>query len=222
MIRRLKVKKRSLLMVFLFAVCLSMATLRWSSVAHLLDGNHLVQRPRQWNVQSYSALQPFSKVVIARTPQARWIRNDFSNVWMSPNGLSNNALNYYLPLVLYKGMVENWEESQPTLPWYSLTDDSIDAPFFGSAFSSYPYELAVGAANMGGSQAGPGAPFPSAPAAEGFLGPYKQIPVDANAPGNSNVTLVPEPSTMRLVALVGLSLCAFRWLRIAKPAPQLK
>jgi hypothetical protein len=165
---------------------------------------------------SYSALQPYSYIVVDPTPYSVWVRTEFEHPWLKPNALNNTALTYLLDL-------------SPASEVESLIDHALasispddDIFFSGDNFVAHPYALFAG--NQGGGSYGDwsNAFYLPSNVPVGSAG-YRRTSTNSDPiPANDAPSAIPEPSTAALFAGLGAILVYLGRLRASNSASQVE
>ena len=172
------------------------------------------------NGKSYSALQPFSYIVVDATPYAPWVRMDFDHAWLPPGALANSALTYLLDQYASSSITDDWEEQRFIDHALASILGDVDSSFFsGNNFAPHPYELFAANEGLGSHSLNP-LSFPSN--APGISAGYRRIPIDLDPAADATTAAVPEPSTATLFAGLGAILVILGCFRTVQPAAKVE
>ncbi len=213
-------KKSRIVIVLLFLAVVSISVFKASIAPFLakLQANRLNESRKNERSRSFSSLQPYTYIRIDSMPRKPWVRTDFRFGWLSPEALSNTALNYSFVPQLYGFDGDDWKQQvdlDPDLPGITGVDSSFLVA--GNKFAPYPYSLIASIADNSAGPMFPGGSG-SSPVSGGGPVPDRR----SGSVAENNVTSIPEPATSGLLAILCAILAVSGYRRVAKPAPQLE
>ena len=101
-------QSRVVVVLLLVVACVAVFKVGIAPFLANLQAKRLAESRKNQRTRSFSALQPYSYIKIDSTPRKPWVRTDFRFGWLSPEALSNTALNYSFLPQLYEFEEDDW------------------------------------------------------------------------------------------------------------------